>query len=118
MKALLSDDYVIIEAADGNEALKMARTFHPDLVISDVMMPGIDGLELCAELKRNSVTSQIPVIIVSAKALDEQKIEGYENGADSLLSSAMSSVCLLSSPIIFCTRLCFTPASSSAGVVV
>lgn len=91
MKALLSDDYVIIEAADGNEALKMARTFHPDLVISDVMMPGIDGLELCAELKRNSSTSQIPVIIVSAKALDEQKIEGYENGADSYITKPFSS---------------------------
>ena len=91
MKALLSDDYVIIEAADGNEALKMARTFHPDLVISDVMMPGIDGLELCAELKNNSATSQIPVIIVSAKALDEQKIEGYENGADSYITKPFSS---------------------------
>lgn len=91
MKALLSDDYVIIEAADGNEALKMARTFHPDLVISDVMMPGIDGLELCAELKHNSATSQIPVIIVSAKALDEQKIEGYENGADSYITKPFSS---------------------------
>ena len=91
MKALLSDDYVIIEAADGNEALKMARTFHPDLVISDVMMPGIDGLELCAELKRNSATSQTPVIIVSAKALDEQKIEGYENGADSYITKPFSS---------------------------
>ena len=91
MKALLSDDYVIIEAADGNEALKMARTFHPDLVISDVMMPGIDGLELCTELKRNSATSQIPVIIVSAKALDEQKIEGYENGADSYITKPFSS---------------------------
>ena len=91
MKALLSDDYVIIEAADGNEALKMARTFHPDLVISDVMMPGIDGLELCAELKRNSAISQIPVIIVSAKALDEQKIEGYENGADSYITKPFSS---------------------------
>lgn len=91
MKALLSDDYVIIEAADGNEALKMARTFHPDLVISDVMMPGIDGLELCAELKHNSATSQTPVIIVSAKALDEQKIEGYENGADSYITKPFSS---------------------------
>ena len=91
MKALLSDDYVIIEAADGNEALKMARTFHPDLVISDVMMAGIDGLELCAELKRNSSTSQTPVIIVSAKALDEQKIEGYENGADSYITKPFSS---------------------------
>lgn len=96
LKDILSNEYVIMEAADGNEALKMAKRYVPDLVISDVMMPGIDGLELCSELKQNSATSHIPVIIVSAKALDEQKIEGYENGADSYITKPFSSKLLRS----------------------
>lgn len=95
MKSVLSADYVVMEAADGNEALQLAKHYVPDLVLSDVMMPGIDGLELCAELKRNSTTCHIPVIIVTAKTMDEQIIEGYENGADAYITKPFSTKMLL-----------------------
>ena len=90
LKSILSSEYVIMEAADGNEALQLAKHYVPDLVISDVMMPGIDGLELCSELKQNSKTCHIPIIILTAKSMDEQKIEGYENGADSYITKPFS----------------------------
>lgn len=90
MKSVLSSDYVIMEAADGNEALQLAKRYVPDLVLSDVMMPGIGGLELCSELKQNSTTCHIPVIIVTAKTMDEQIIEGYENGADAYITKPFS----------------------------
>lgn len=82
----LSDEFHISTAYDGAKGLDIAFTILPDLIISDVMMPFIDGLELCEALKANEKTRHIPIILLTAKAADESKIEGYKSGADLYVS--------------------------------
>ena len=92
---LLRTDYRVIEAADGSEGVRKAMKYVPDLVISDVMMPGIDGIECCRRLKNELQTCHIPVILLTACSLDEQRIQGYDGGADSYISKPFSSQLLL-----------------------
>ena len=77
--------YNILEAKNGAEGLEMARAKMPDLVISDVMMPKKDGFELCRSLKTDNITSHIPVILLTARAEDADKLTGLETGADAYL---------------------------------
>ncbi len=93
---LLSGDYRVIEAANGNIGLKLAMKYVPDIVVSDVMMPGIDGIECCKRLKTEMQTSHIPVILLTACSLDEQRIQGYNGGADSYISKPFNSQVLIS----------------------
>jgi len=86
IKGYLNDVYHIIEAADGEEGLATAIAEIPDLVISDVMMPKMDGNEMCDKLKTDERTSHIPIIILTAKAGSDSKIEGLEAGADAYLT--------------------------------
>ncbi|WPP52112.1 two-component regulator propeller domain-containing protein [Catalinimonas niigatensis] len=81
----LSKTYNVLEAGDGEAGIQLAEKFNPDLVISDVMMPKVDGLKLCATLKNNLSTSHIPVILLTAKSTVENQIEGLEIGADDYL---------------------------------
>ena len=92
---LLHTDYTVIEAVDGSEGIRKAMKYVPDLIISDVMMPGIDGIECCRRLKSELQTCHIPVILLTACSLDEQRIQGYDGGADSYISKPFSSQLLL-----------------------
>ena len=92
---LLHTDYTVIEAADGSEGIRKAMKYVPDLIISDVMMPGIDGIECCRRLKSELQTCHIPVILLTVCSLDEQRIQGYDGGADSYISKPFSSQLLL-----------------------
>lgn len=81
----LKDDYDVRACSNGREALGEIFRSLPDLVLSDVMMPEMDGNSLCAKLKMNSSTSHLPVILITAKNRDEDKLEGLETGADAYI---------------------------------
>ena len=94
-RTILQSDYVVLEAVDGKEGLEIAKKEIPDLVVCDVMMPVMDGLEFTELLKTDTATSHIPVIMLTAKSLEEQRVEGYEHGADSYITKPFSSKVLL-----------------------
>ena len=81
----LSRDYNVHSCTNGRDALAEAYRTHPDLIISDVMMPEMDGNTLCSQLKHNPQTNHIPVILLTAKNRDEDKLEGLETGADAYI---------------------------------
>ncbi|MCL4126808.1 UNVERIFIED_CONTAM: hypothetical protein GTU68_033141 [Idotea baltica] len=86
----LKDSFIVKEAVNGKEALKMVKKHYPDIIISDVMMPKMDGFEMCKLVKTELETSHIPIILLTARTLEEDRIEGYENGADAYLSKPFS----------------------------
>lgn len=90
LKEQLSETYQVIDAPDGEEGERLAVEQNPDLIISDIMMPKVDGLELCRRIKHNVQTSHIPVILLTARSGDEAKISGYAVGADSYISKPFS----------------------------
>lgn len=94
-RTLLQDNYFVLEASDGKEGIDVAKKEVPDLVICDVMMPVMDGLEFTHLLKTNTATSHIPVIMLTAKNLEEHRAEGYEHGADSYITKPFHSKVLL-----------------------
>jgi DNA-binding response OmpR family regulator/anti-sigma regulatory factor (Ser/Thr protein kinase) len=86
MVSELQKTYKVVEAADGIDGLSKARSCVPDLIISDVMMPKMDGYEMCKQLKFELTTSHIPVVLLTAKATEEHRFEGYKAGADEYIS--------------------------------
>jgi DNA-binding response OmpR family regulator/anti-sigma regulatory factor (Ser/Thr protein kinase) len=86
IRLLLGADYEIITAGNGRQGVKLAAKYTPDLIICDVMMPVMDGLECCRILKRELATSHIPVLMLTACSMDAQRVQGYESGADGYLS--------------------------------
>ncbi len=96
LRQTLSADYQVLTAANGADGLRMALKYVPDLVVSDVMMPVMDGLECLRHLKSEVATSHIPVLMLTACALDEQRLAGYENGADGYMPKPFNRDLLLS----------------------
>jgi signal transduction histidine kinase/ligand-binding sensor domain-containing protein/DNA-binding response OmpR family regulator len=82
----LEEDYWVIEASNGKEALELSEKEIPDLIISDLMMPEMDGLTFCKKIRQNEKTSHIPVIMLTAKASQESKLESLESGIDAFIT--------------------------------
>ena len=95
LRNILQQNYQINEASDGQQGLALANEIVPDLIVSDVMMPVMNGLEFCQRVKSNLATSHIPVILLTARALSQHQIEGYESGADAYITKPFSSDLLL-----------------------
>src|SRR6056300_893305 len=79
---LRSACYEVLQASSGHEALRMARHAAPDLILLDVMMPDLDGLSVCARLKRDPATRDIPIILITSRLDHASKLEGLNSGAD------------------------------------
>lgn len=90
LRTLLLDCYYVIEAADGQSGLKLAVESVPDIVVSDVMMPVMDGLTFCTRLKQHEATSHIPVLLLTARSSEQQYIEGLQTGADMYMTKPFS----------------------------
>lgn len=90
LKDNLKLHYNIAEATNGKEGLQAAKEKMPDLIVSDIMMPEMDGIELCRSIKSEKQTSHIPVILLSAKSANKQKVEGFDTGADDYITKPFS----------------------------
>ena len=95
LKSILQGKYSMLEAEDGQRGLELARELVPDLIVSDVMMPVMNGLEFCQQVKKDGISSHIPVILLTARALEKHQIEGYESGADAYITKPFSPELLL-----------------------
>lgn len=96
VKTLLAEEYHVLDAPEAATGIRLAMKYVPDVIVSDVMMPGMDGVECCRRLKTELQTCHIPVILLTACSLDEQRIQGYNGGADSYISKPFNSQLLLS----------------------
>lgn len=95
LRSILQSRYRLLEAEDGKHGLAVAREQVPDLIVSDVMMPVMNGLEFCQQVKRDLISSHIPVILLTARVLDQHQIEGYRSGADAYITKPFSQELLL-----------------------
>jgi ABC-type sugar transport system substrate-binding protein/DNA-binding response OmpR family regulator len=95
LRTILQGQYRLLEAEDGQRGLELAREQVPDLIVSDVMMPVMNGLEFCQQVKKDGISSHIPVILLTARALEKHQIEGYESGADAYITKPFSPELLL-----------------------
>ncbi|MDW5290294.1 two-component regulator propeller domain-containing protein [Formosa sp. PL04] len=90
LKTSLEVYFKVIEASDGVEGLEQAQSHVPDIIISDVMMPKMDGNEFCLKVKTNQLTSHIPVILLTAQTSEDYKVIGFNNGADQYVTKPFS----------------------------
>lgn len=92
---ILSPDYKVETAENGKEGLRKAVTEVPDIIICDVMMPVMDGMEMCRRVKAEAVTSHIPVVLLTARTFENQRIEGYDCGADAYITKPFNGKVLM-----------------------
>jgi len=90
LRQILQDHYRLLFAKDGARALELARQEHPDLILLDVMMPGMSGYEVCAALKANPATASVPVVFVTALTETDDEVEGFEAGAVDYITKPIS----------------------------
>lgn len=90
MRQALSKEYEVLTAANGTEALKQLQAYDIDIIISDVMMPEMDGLELCRQIKTDITTSHIPIVLLTAKTMNSDELTGLEAGADDYITKPFS----------------------------
>lgn len=95
LKDLLEESYIVFEAENGRHAIELLKIITPNLIISDIMMPDINGLELCNKVKNSPDTCHIPFILLSARGSMEQKTEGYDAGADAYIPKPFDTIHLL-----------------------
>lgn len=86
IKELLGSQYNLMTVSTGIDALKMAQEFRPDLIILDIMLPDIDGYEVCQQIRKSSLLRYTKIIMVSAKAMTSERLKGYQVGADDYLT--------------------------------
>lgn len=86
VRMICEEEYDVIEAADGKEGIRKAVKYVPDIIVCDIMMPEMDGLEATRRIKEERATSHIPVLILTASRLDEQRVKSYDSGADGYIS--------------------------------
>ncbi|WP_315814999.1 hybrid sensor histidine kinase/response regulator transcription factor [Paraflavitalea speifideaquila] len=91
VKDILKNDYIVHEAMDGLKALEQMERIMPDLVICDVMMPNMNGLDFCSRVKNAPATCHIPIIMLSARGAEDHHMEGYEVGADAYMAKPFQS---------------------------
>jgi DNA-binding response OmpR family regulator len=95
IRETLEPGYTVVTAADGREGIQKAQEIIPDLIISDIMMPEVDGLELCRLLKNDVKTCHIPIVLLTAKAAEENILQGLETGADDYITKPFNTKLLI-----------------------
>lgn len=95
LKSVLTEQYAVITARSGAQGIRLSVKYVPDLIVCDVMMPGMSGYEVCRAIKREDLTSHIPVLLLTACSRDEQRTEGYECGADAFMTKPFDSGMLM-----------------------
>lgn len=114
---LEKENYRVTCVATGEEAIKSARSRLPDLMLLDLMLPGVDGLEVCRRLKGDPVTANVPIVMVSAKGEDTDVVSGLELGADDYVTKPFSPKILLSRVKAVIRRKKTAPAVDDASVI-
>lgn len=92
IKSHLGHDFQLYEAVDGRQAVEKAQQFNPDVILCDMMMPEMDGLEVCRQLRQRSTTEHVPILLLTARADEETKIEALKAGASDFLTKPFSAV--------------------------
>ncbi|MEE8113892.1 MAG: response regulator [Nitrososphaerales archaeon] len=104
LEEMLGDEYRWEAATSGEEALEIAPDFQPDLILLDVMMPGINGYETCRRIRANPALRNVKIVMVSAKALVSERLEGYDAGADDYLTKPFDEEELLAKVRVYLSR--------------
>ena len=104
LEEMLDDEYRWEAATSGEEALEIAPDFQPDLILLDVMMPGINGYETCRRIRANPALRNVKIVMVSAKALVSERLEGYDAGADDYLTKPFDEKELLAKVRVYLSR--------------
>ncbi len=115
---LVKSGYDVACVETGEDALKTAKSMSPDLIVLDLMLPGIDGLEVCRLLKQNSATEQIPIIILSAKGEESDVVRGLELGADDYVTKPFSPNILVARVRTVLRRLAMEPVDETSVIKV